>query len=182
VPLDAALEEVGDAVKKFAVGEGSAIAAAADVAAVSLQKRSDAAALALWLADAVLAHRVKWPGPVPLVAGQICRSDLRGAARPDADGAWQTGWTLAYARAAAVAADLYAELARRAHQLLTAAPKLRGRDAARSIEILLTEDAQAATAGASATDRSSRRLFERLVAIGAARELTGRPTFRLYGL
>ena len=46
----------------------------------------------------------------------------------------------------------------------------------------MTEDAQAATAGASATDRSSRRLFERLVAIGAARELTGRPTFRLYGL
>jgi Protein of unknown function (DUF1403)/Reverse transcriptase (RNA-dependent DNA polymerase) len=60
--------------------------------------------------------------------------------------------------------------------------QLRGRDAARRIEILLTEDAQAATAGASATDRSSRRLFDRLVAIGAARELTGRPTFRLYGL
>ena len=38
--------------------------------------------------------------------------------------------------------------------------------------MLLTEDAQAATAGASATDRSTRRLFERLVAIGAARELT----------
>jgi hypothetical protein len=33
---------------------------------------------------------------------------------------------------------------------LTAAPKLRGRDAARLIEILLTEDAQAATAGARA--------------------------------
>jgi hypothetical protein len=64
---------------------------------------------------------------------------------------------------------------------LSAAPKLRGRDAARRVEILLTEDAQAASAGA-ATDRSSRRLFERLVAIGAARELTGRPTFRLYGL
>jgi hypothetical protein len=75
-----------------------------------------------------------------------------------------------------------AELARRGHQLLTAAPKLRGRDAAHRIEMLLTEDAQAATAGASATDRSSRRLFDRLVAIGAARELTGRPTFRLYGL
>jgi Protein of unknown function (DUF1403) len=58
---------------------------------------------------------------------------------------------------------------------------MRGRVAARQIEILLTEDAQAATAGASVTDCSSRRLFDRLVAIGAARELTGRPTFRLYG-
>jgi hypothetical protein len=37
---------------------------------------------------------------------------------------------------------------------------------------LLTEDAQAATAGASATDRRRRRLFSRLVAIGAAREQT----------
>jgi hypothetical protein len=158
----------------------SPIAAAAAVAAISLQKRPDAAALALWLADAVLAHRVRWPSPVPLIAGHIRRSDLRAAARPDTDGAWQTGWALAYAGAAA--ADLYAELARRAHHLVAVAPKLRGRDAARRVEILLTEDAQAATAGASATDRSSRRLFDRLVAIGAARELTGRTTFRLYGL
>jgi hypothetical protein len=43
------------------------------------------------------------------------------------------------------------------------------RDAARRIEILLTEDAQA-TAGARATHRS-RQLFECLVATGAVREL-----------
>jgi Protein of unknown function (DUF1403) len=182
VPVDDALEELGDAAKTLAAGEGSAVAAAAAVAAISLQKRPDAEALALWFADAVLAHRLKWPAPVPLIAGQIRRSELRAAARPEGDGTWQTTWMLAYARAAAAAADVYAELTRRAHHLITAAPKLRGRDAARRIEILLTEDAQAATAGASATDRSSRRLFERLVAIGAARELTGRATFRLYGL
>ena len=70
---------------------------------------------------------------------------------------------------------------RRATTLVTAAPKLRSKDADRTVAILLSEDAQPAVAG-KASDRSSRRLFERLVALGAARELTGRPTFRLYGL
>jgi hypothetical protein len=73
------------------------------------------------------------------------------------------------------------ELARRATTLITAAPKLRSKDADRTLAILLSEDAQPAVAGKT-SDRSSRRLFERLVTLDAARELTGRPTFRLYGL
>jgi hypothetical protein len=32
------------------------------------------------------------------------------------------------------------------------------------------------------SDRAMRRLVDRLVALGVARELTNRPTFRLYGL
>jgi hypothetical protein len=89
---------------------------------------------------------------------------------------WLTALSLAYARAAAAACDLYAELARRANRLLAAGPKLRGKDADRMLAILLVEDAQPATAGREASDRSTRRLFERLVSLGAARELTGRPS------
>jgi hypothetical protein len=75
LPLDNALEDVGAAAKMLAAGEGSAVAAAAEMAAVSLRKRPDAEPLAQWLADAILAHRLKWPATVPLIAGQICHSD-----------------------------------------------------------------------------------------------------------
>jgi hypothetical protein len=180
---DESLEDVVAAATKLAKGEGSAVAAAAEIAAVSLRFRPDSEVLALWLADAVLAIRLKWPAPVPLIAAEIERGELRTAVRHvEGDSPWLTAVSLAYARAAAAAFDLYAELARRANRLLAAGPKLRGKDADRMLAILLAEDAQPATAGKAASDRSSRRLFERLVSLGAARELTGRPTFRLYGL
>jgi hypothetical protein len=180
---DDALEEIVARAASLAKGQGSAVAAAAEIAAASLRLRPDAEALALWLADAVLAHRLNWPAPVPMIAGEMRRSELRAAGRHGgADGAWLAACSLAYARAAAVAADLYADLARRACRLLAVAPQLRGRDADLIIAILIGEDAQAARTGKTVTDRSSRRLFDRLVALGAVRELTGRPTFRLYGL
>jgi hypothetical protein len=51
------------------------------------------------------------------------------------------------------------------------------------IAALLTEDAlvSSATIG-GISDRGLRRLFDRLVALGALRELSGRSTFRIYGL
>jgi hypothetical protein len=180
---DEALEDVVAAATKLAKGEGSPVAAAAEIAATSLRFRPDSEFLALWLADAVLANRLKWPAPVPLIAAEIGRAELRSAVRHvEGDSVWLTAVSLAYARAAAAASDLYAELARRANRLLAAGPKLRGKDADRMLAILLVEDAQPATVGKAASERSTRRLFERLVSLGAARELTGRPTFRLYGL
>ena len=78
--------------------------------------------------------------------------------------------------------DLHTDLARRADALRAAALRLRGKDAAAVVATLLAEDALAAQAGAQTSDRAARRLFERLTALGLVRELTGRPSFRLYGL
>ena len=181
--FDDALEDVVAVATKLAKGRGSAIAAAAEIAAASVRLVPQCEPLALWLADMVLAHRLKWPMAVPLIAGHVRRAELRAATTSGGpDVAWPTACALAYARAGSAASDLYADLTRRAERLLAATPKLRGRDADRMVAILLMEDAQPAGVGQAASDRSTRRLFERLVALGAVRELTGRPTFRLYGL
>ena len=89
------------------------------------------------------------------------------------------------ALAAASVLDLAADLARRSKTLIAVAPKLRAEPAAKVVDLLLAEDCVSpaeAARQAPMTDRAARRLFERLVALGAVRELTGRPTFRLYGL
>lgn len=180
---DDALKEIIAFAIEHLKGDGSAVRAAAAVAATSLRLRPDSRPLALWLADAVLAARMSWPAPAPMLAAHIKRGDLRHtAAQAEGASPWIVACNLAYARGAAAAADLYADLARRAAHLLEVAPKLRGKDADRMVQILLTEDAQPAGAGGTASDRSARRLFERLVSLGVVRELTGRPTFRLYGL
>ena len=90
---------------------------------------------------------------------------------------------LSYAHAAFAALELAHDLSRRAARLSDAAPKLRAKGKGRALDALLGDDAVApATPIPGLTDRARRRLFERLVALGAARELTGRATFRLYGL
>ena len=76
-------------------------------------------------------------------------------------------------------------LSRQTKRLFDAAPKLRAKDAARVIEMLLDDDCVSparAAKRAKLSDRSARRLFDRLIELNAVRELTGRANFRLYGL
>ena len=102
------------------------------------------------------------------------------------DPAWPNAAAGAIALAAASALDLAADLARRANTLIAIAPKLRARNRPQKIvDLLLAQDCLSpaeAARHAPMTDRAARRLFDRLVLLGAAREFSGRPTFRLYGL
>jgi len=157
--------------------ENPVLAASAVAEAGRSTKHPEHRALALWLADAVLAQKLCWPAPVPLLAAYWKRGD--GAAGPQA---WDTACVFSTARGAAAAGDLFRELARRADKLLAIAPRLRGKEAGRMVNLLLEEDAQPAKTGILVSDRSARRLFNRLTKLGAVRELTGRGTARLYGL
>ena len=138
--------------------------------------------LAAWLADAVLAQRLKWPAALPLLAAPLFASAERRG-RDIGDDAETARILFGYAKAAAHACDLAAELRRRAQTLAEAAPKLRAKAAAAALQALLDEDLlAAATPIAGLSERGTRRLLLRLAALGAIRELTGRATFRLYGL
>ena len=149
---------------------------------------ADAEILALWLGDLVLANRLGWAAPIPLVATAIAHPSVRSESgrRPRPDDA---GWPQSCARATALAAqDAYVmagDLARRSERLLSVAPKLRAKGAGRVVALLLADDCVAAARAARASglsDRAGRRLFDRLTELGVVREFSGRLSFRLYGL
>jgi hypothetical protein len=175
--LAAALKDVG------ARGRPAPLAAAA-AAEAAIGVRPDAEPFALWAADAALAMSLNWPIPVPLLAGEVLRRSSSEGRRPRPG---EAGWTklvaLSYARASLGALDLAQDFSRRVARLADAAPKLRARGKTGALEALLADDAVSAAAPIlGLSDRARRRLFERLVSLGAARELSGRKTFRLYGL
>jgi Protein of unknown function (DUF1403) len=179
---------------KACAGEGDPVSAAAKAAAAAFSALPDALAadaeiLALWAFDLVLAIRLRWVRPLPLIATKILdpsiRSDGGGRRARPGDPAWPKAAAAALALVAASTLDLAADLSRRADTLIAVAPKLRAKPAAKIVDLLLAEDCVSASEGARhapMTDRAARRLFDRLVRLSAARELTGRPTFRLYGL
>jgi Protein of unknown function (DUF1403) len=164
-------------------------AAAMAFAAVPDTPAAAAETFALWAFDLALAARLRWEKPLPLIATRILDPALRGPgadrrARPG-EPEWERTAAAAVAQAAAAALDLGADLSRRADTLLTVAPKLRARPAQQIVDRLLAEDAVApgeAARSAHMTERSARRLFERLQTLGAVRELSGRPSFRMFGL
>ena len=193
---DEALQEAVDAGEACAAGGRPAPFAAARVFGLTRRaltpnagrrplggRAGEGELLAARLADAVLAQRLKWPFALPLLAAPLFSTSVRRAGGDGADGA-EGAVVFAYAKGAARACDLSAELGRRAQKLMAAQPKLRAKGAGAALQALLDEDSLSASSkiGGQISERGARRLFDRLVALGAVRELTGRATFRLYGL
>jgi hypothetical protein len=139
-------------------------------------------AVALILADAALARALSWKYVVPLLAAGLKPRDLRTSGED-----LRRACHLAVARSAGEAVRMADDLARRAARLKSVAPKLRAKRAGDAVEMFLTRDAVSPSVtltapGVGMTDRAARRLCDRLVDLGVVRELTGRDSFRLYGL
>ncbi|MBB6469085.1 hypothetical protein HNQ96_004974 [Aminobacter lissarensis] len=183
-----ALATLCEHIDDLARSEQPAPFAAAAIAARVVAMRPNAELLAWWLADLVLAQSLRWPRPLPLLMAQAFGPAFRGEAgagrriRPG-DKNFERAVCVALVTAAADACRLAAELSRRAEKLLSVAPKLRAKGAGSVIFLLLSEDAVSGSLTTKNLSRfASRRLFERLQQLEAVRELSGRPTFRLFGL
>lgn len=184
---DDSLAEVVANAEDMVVSSRPAPVLAAEIAAAVYRARPDAELLGFWLADALLAQKFRWPIPVPLLMGQATSpvfksGENRKRIRSGGQG-WGRAVFQAYATAAAEACDLGADLAQRAAQLIAVSPKLRAKGSGDVIKLLLSDDAVPGSWSSSKLSaRGARRLFDRLGELGAVRELSGRPTFRLYGL
>lgn len=184
---DNALAEVVANAEDLVASSRPAPALAAEIAAAVYRTRPDAELLGFWLADVLLAQKLRWPVPVPLLMRQASSpvfksGENRKRIRPGAEG-WGRAVFLAYATAAAEACELGADLAQRAGRLTGVAPKLRAKGSGDVVKLLLWDDAVPGSwSSPKLSARGARRLFDRLGELGAVRELSGRPTFRLYGL
>jgi hypothetical protein len=154
------------------------LAAALDLVTSHQVARLDTLPVLLWLADTLLARRAGWPVGVPLLAGAagpLTRADATSEHRRRA--------LVAFARAALGALDSARAIAYQAAILQGVAGKLRAKGAPAVVAALLAQDAVGPGLHVrTLSDRGLRRLYDRLLALGAVRELTGRAAFRLYGL
>ena len=145
--------------------------------------------IACLLSDVVLARALHWPTVLPVSAQHLTKAMLR-ALVADGQGAELT-IQQRLLEGFEDAIRISRELAQRATALQAVAPKLRAKGSDAAVALFLSEDAVGPSTMLSPrikgttipmTDRAARRFCDRLVELGVARELTGRSTFRLYGI
>lgn len=145
--------------------------------------------IACMLSDIVLARAMNGTAVLPGTAQHLTKTMLRDliANGQGADLKVQAGLLISIEDTIRLARDL----ASRATLLQAAAPKLRAKGSDAAVALFLSEDAIGPSMMLSPiikgttipmTDRAARRFCDRLVELGVARELTGRSTFRLYGI
>ncbi len=194
LPRDLDLEALAGGLRRLFEDEKNPLAAASRAGSTTTRTldgapRAETEILALWLSDLMLARKLGWDAPIALLGTTIAQPSLlrrAGGKRPrPGDPDWAEAMAGAYAMAASEAFALAGELSRRSQALLAAQSKLRAKGAGRVVELLLSDDAISPARAAKLarlSDRAARRLFDRLIELGAVRELSGRPNFRLYGL
>jgi len=145
--------------------------------------------IACLFSDIVLARFFGWERPLPLTALHLSKSNLRDLKEGAEEG--DTVVQVAITKSAQTTFRLANQLAIRADAFRSVAPKLRTRGSEDAAALFLTEDAVAPSGMLSPhirgtrtpmTARAARRLCDRLVELGVVKELTGRSTFRLYGV
>ncbi|WP_227267736.1 DUF1403 family protein [Roseobacter weihaiensis] len=145
--------------------------------------------VACLLSDIVLARALKWKTLLPVSARRLTKTALRDLVA-DGQGA-ELAVQVLILESIEETSRMARDLARRGEALCFVAPKLRAKGSDAAVDLFLTEDAVVPASMLSPriwgtnipmTDRAARRFCDRLVELGVARELTGRSTFRLYGI
>ncbi len=165
---------------------GDPVAQAAKMTGLVITAFPREEASALICGDLVLARALGWSHPVPLIGKHLKRRELRAAGDE-----LSLACHRAVAKGAQDAVRLSHDLTRRAERLRNVTPKLRAKGSDAAVALFLCEEAVMPSAMLSPkikgtnipmTDRAARRLCDRLVELGVVKELTGRSTFRLYGV
>lgn len=169
--------------------DGDLLAGCVSVMRAVLEVDDRAERIACLLSDVVLARAMNWKSILPASALYLTKATLRDLISKGqrADLAVQQRILESVKDTIRLAYNLTLSSA----ALLEVAPKLRAKGSEAAVAMFLSEDAVAPSTMLSPmiqgtttpmTDRAARRFCDRLVELGVAHELTGRSTFRLYGI
>ena len=165
------------------------LAGCATVMGAVLQTDDRAERVACFLSDVVLAQALGWKTVLPISAQHPTKAMVRDLVAEGQGGELKV--QQCFLQSVEDTSDLARDLSSKSVALRAVAPKLRAKGSEAAVTLFLAEDSVAPSTMLSPmiqgttipmTDRAARRFCDRLVELGVALELTGRPTFRLYGI